>query len=219
MGDLSAGVSPVPDHDPAVIDVLEEARDLGFLGPGPVGVHIDHAHGFAAAAEPLCPGRVVDLGSGGGVPGLVLAMTWPTADVALVDSSERRTVFLGRAVERLGLGPRVSVVRARAEDLGRDRRWRGRADAVVARGFGPPAVVAECGAPLLRVGGRLIVSEPPSPRGDRWPVSGLAQLGLGVHGVVSGETASMAVLVQERPCPPAFPRPSGRPAKRPLFGP
>lgn len=198
-------------------DVLEEARTLGFLGPGPVEGHIEHAKGFLQAVGSEVPARVVDLGSGAGLPGLVLAQAWPSVAMALLDSSERRTLFLARATMELGISSHVVVARARAEEAGRDHNWRGRADLVVARSFGPPAVTAECAAPLLVTGGRLIVSEPPEEGGDRWPEGGLAQLGLRPAGRFEQAFCRFQVLRQIEPCPEAFPRRVGIPEKRPLF--
>lgn len=198
-------------------DVLEEARTLGFLGPGPVEGHIEHAKGFIQAVGTELPARVVDLGSGAGLPGLVLAQAWPAVAIALLDSSERRTLFLARATMELGVSSHVVVARARAEEAGRDRNWRGRADLVVARSFGPPAVTAECAAPLLVTGGRLIVSEPPEEGGSRWPEEGLAQLGLRPAGRFEQAFCRFQVLRQIEPCPDVFPRRVGVPEKRPLF--
>lgn len=197
-------------------EVLVEARALGFLGPGPVGGHIEHAEGFARAVGDE-PGRVVDLGSGGGVPGLVLALVWPTTRVALLDSSERRALFLVRAALALDVEDRVTVIHARAEDVGRDPDWRAHADVVVARSFAGPAVTAECGAPLLRVGGRLVVSEPPSGSQARWPDEPLRELGLRPSGRLEQSFSRFQLLTQERLCPPEYPRRVGVPAKRPLF--
>lgn len=197
-----------------LLAVLEEARSWGFLGPGPVADHVAHAEAFAAAVS-LPPDRALDLGSGGGVPGLVLAGRWPTTRWVLLDSQERRTAFLAGAVARLGWQDRVQVVRARAEEAGRDPDLRARFDLVTARSFGPPAVTAECAAPFLRVGGHLLVSEPPEAV-DRWPAAGLAPLGLGFVGVETGRHR-MACLAQIEACPETYPRAVGRPAKRPLF--
>jgi 16S rRNA (guanine527-N7)-methyltransferase len=177
--------------------------------------HIDHAEGFLRAWDAPPPALAVDLGSGGGLPGLVLAERWPASTILLVDASERRTEFLRRAVDRLGY-PGVTVRRDRAEVVGRDPALRGTADLVVARGFGPPAVTAECAAPLLRVGGRLIVSDPPEDADDRWSPAGLGQLGLGAPRQVR-VPAAFTVVAQVRPCPSRFPRRVGIPAKRPLF--
>ncbi len=196
--------------------VLEEARDLGFLGPGPVGEHVVHARGFAEAVD-ASPERVLDLGSGGGLPGLVLAMAWPESRLVLLDSNERRTDFLRWAVDSLGVAERVAVRRDRAEHLGRQPEWRRSMDLVVARSFGPPAVTAECAAPLLAVGGRLVVSEPPDARPHRWPAAGLDPLGLAPEASVQRLGHRYQVLTQERPCSDRFPRRPGLPAKRPLF--
>lgn len=197
-------------------DVLEEAKELGFLGPGPVAGHIDHAAGFLRTVGDPHPHHVVDLGSGGGVPGLVLALAWPEADVRLLDTSERRTLFLARAVESLELSGRVTVAQTRAEEAGRDPGWRGAADLVVARSFGPPAVTAECAAPLLGVGGRLVVSEPPDGE-DRWPEDALRTLGLRPVARLEQAFSRFQVLRQEEACPDRYPRRTGVPSKRPLF--
>jgi 16S rRNA (guanine527-N7)-methyltransferase len=197
--------------------VLEEARELGFLGPGPVAGHIEHAAGFVQAVGAVHPFRVVDLGSGGGVPGLVVAGAWPDATLWLLDSNERRALFLARAVTALGLDGRVRIGHARAEEAGRDAAWRGLADLVLARSFGPPAVTAECAAPLLQVDGRLVVSEPPGEPAGRWPESPLSLLGLRPVGRFEQAFSRFQVLRQERLCPEEYPRRVGVPAKRPLF--
>jgi 16S rRNA (guanine527-N7)-methyltransferase len=203
--------------------VLVEAQDLGFVGPGPVEAHLHHARGFAevVAAEVAGGGwalaAAVDLGSGAGLPGLPLALGFADVRWSLIDSSQRRTDFLRRAVMALGLENRVQVRHERAEESGRAGGLRGGQDLVVARSFGPPAVVAECAAPLLRVGGRAVVSEPPGGRAERWSSQGLAQLGLRPAGGRTTAEATFQVLVQEAPCPSRYPRRVGLPAKRPLF--
>jgi 16S rRNA (guanine527-N7)-methyltransferase len=194
--------------------VLEQARAHGFLGPGPVEPHIAHALGFAGAF-PEAPAAFVDLGSGGGVPGLVLLDVWPDARGVLLDANERRTGFLVEAIAELGWGSRAEVVRLRAEDAGRDARFRAAFPAVVARGFAPPPVTAECAAPLLAVGGTLVVSEPPEET-SRWPAAGLERLGLVDAGVHVGP-ARFQVLRQEALCPELYPRRVGLPGKRPLW--
>lgn len=186
--------------------LLEESRRLGFLGPGPVEPHVSHALGFAAAAGEGSPGKIVDLGSGGGVPGLVLALTWSDAEVVLLEANQRRSSFLLDAVERLELEPgRVRVERERAEVVGHQPGYRGHFDMVAARSFGPPPLVAECGAPLLRDGGKLVVSDPPGAGDVRWPAEGLAQLGLVDDGAVRQGGAGYRVLVRRGTCPDRFP--------------
>jgi 16S rRNA (guanine527-N7)-methyltransferase len=151
----------------------------------------------------------VDLGSGAGVPALPLALAWPETAWLLVEANGRRARFLTQAVRRLGLSDRVRVRAERAEQVGRDVGERSVHQVVVARGFGPPAVTAECGAPFLAVGGRLMTSEPPDQR--PWPAGPLGELGLGVI----GRRGPVMLLEQREPCPERFPRRA--PAKRPLF--
>jgi 16S rRNA (guanine527-N7)-methyltransferase len=176
--------------------------------------HVSHAEGFIAALEDLPEGSVlIDLGSGGGVPGLVIAEARPDLRVVLLDSLERRVALLAEAVVAMNWEGRVVAELARAEDTGRSPQWRGQADAVTARSFGPPATVAECAAPLLRVDGILVVSEPPEDT-DRWPADGLAPLGLVDEG---SPVPGMRRLRQTSLCPEPYPRRVGMPAKRPLF--
>ena len=171
--------------------------------------HLQHADGFRGAWGGPAPELAVDLGSGGGVPALPLAVAWPSTRWLLVEVNGRRARFLTQAVRRLALHDRIRVGVIRAETLGRDPAERGRYQAVTARGFGPPAVTAECGAPFLAVGGRLLTSEPPDER--PWPADALAELGLGVR----GRRGSVMVLEQVSECPARFPRRA--PAKHPLF--
>lgn len=196
-------------------DVLERAHRLGFLGPGPVDPHVDHARAFARVV-PAPPAQAADLGSGGGIPALVLAEAWPDCAWWLIESRERRAAFLVEAVVALGAGHRVTVLHQRAEDVGNDPERRAGCDLVTARSFGAPPVTAECAAGLLRVGGRLVVSEPPVATANRWPRAPLAQLGLEPE-VTSEGPPRLQVLRLVAACPPAFPRESGRAKRRPLW--
>ncbi len=170
-----------------------------------------------AAGLEVTPATVLDLGSGGGLPGLPLAMVWPASHWVLLDGSQTRAEFLQHAVTTLGLTDRVLVVGERAEVAGRGE-LRGTFDCVVARSFAGPAPTAECGAPFLRVGGSLVVAEPPGGEPQRWDPQGLALLGLQIGLRVVGRTAYQ-VLRQDTPCPDRFPRRVGVPTKRPLFSP
>lgn len=203
--------------DPRLRAVLGRSHELGFIGDPDLDAHVAHALGFAAVIG-AAPRRALDLGSGGGLPGLVLACRWPTTAWTLLDGSPTRTEFLLDAVAELDLGDRAAVRTGRAEEVGRRPGERGGYDVVVARSFGPPAVLAECAAPFLEVGGRLVVSEPPAT-GPRWDhPAELAQLGLSAEAepaVVNG--ATYQVLRQVAACPDRFPRRVGIPSKRPLF--
>jgi 16S rRNA (guanine527-N7)-methyltransferase len=154
---------------------------------------------------------VADLGAGGGVPSLPLAVSRSFLRLVLVDAARRRTAFCLWAAVELGVVDRVEVWTGRAEEFAHDPYRRGRFDAVVARGFGPPASVVECGAPLLRPGGRCVVSEPPG--GRRWPAGGLARLGLEQVEAPAG----VAVLARVGPVDDMFPRSAKARSQQPLF--
>ena len=112
--------------------------------------------------------------------------------------------------------PNVTVVRARAEDAGRDPGLRGAFGLVTARSFGPPPVTAECAAPFLAVDGRLVVSEPPDGA-DRWPADGVALLDLELLRRTTTAAGRYQVLRQRTLVDERFPRRTGIPGKRPLF--
>lgn len=202
----------------SLLELLAESQQLGFLGPGPVDAHIPHALAYADATPP--PARALDLGAGGGVPGLVLATSvWPETRWTFLDAQRRRIDFLEDAIEALGLADRVDAQLGRAEEAARLDDRRGRFDLVVARSFGAPAVAAECAAPFLSVGGALVVSEPPAASVEgRWPAGPLAELGFGRPDPVEARGVHLVRLRLVAPCPDRYPRRTGIPAKRPLFG-
>ena len=174
--------------------VLADAQRLGMLGDRPISEVIKHARAFVRALPPAVQ-RVIDLGSGGGVPGLVVAVERPALRVTLVDRRQRRTDFLERAVRRLGLADRCQVWCCDVEEVVRrlDRPESGLSpwDAVISRGFGPPRTTALLARRLITPSGVIVISEPPSELGDRWPSDVLCQLGLQR---VTGGPASVVVL-------------------------
>jgi 16S rRNA (guanine527-N7)-methyltransferase len=235
---------------PADFDFLEEAKGLGLLGPAPLEGHRRHSLGFADALTEALNGRsdnkdlavssarrgkglrILDLGSGAGLPGLVLAGRWPEASVSLLESSDRRCGLLEQWVSESGWNSRVDVLCGRAEALGRVDSLRGGFDAVVARLFGRPAVTAECASPFLKLGGFLVVSDPPADQldeitsseagrseaspGSRWPADSLTLLGLELAEAIT-QPFHFTVLRQSQLCPDRYPRRTGIPTKRPLF--
>jgi 16S rRNA (guanine527-N7)-methyltransferase len=219
------------DPDLAALgEVFETARALGFLGSGPAAEQTAHAIAFAAVLQTAGagPAPFLDLGSGGGIPGLVLAALWPDIAGTLLDSSQRRTAFLRRTVVGLGWGSRVEVVEGRAEALGREPGLRGAFPLVVSRSFAAPSVTAEIGGAFLTLGGCLAVSEPeeagtpggrarPGGPSDRWPDAGLAELGLAPVEIGTGDGARVAVIRRRQPVDDRWPRAVGIPAKRPLW--
>ena len=131
-------------------------KAMNLVGPGDIGVHYDDASRALAGLEPT--GRWVDLGTGAGFPGIVLAAEHPDLQVDLVDSRRKRCVFLEHVLGGLP-GPdgdrdraRVRVLCQRVEALPAVAY-----DGVTARAFAPPEAVMEHARRLLKPGGTLVL--------------------------------------------------------------
>jgi 16S rRNA (guanine527-N7)-methyltransferase len=175
----------MPD-DSALLSVLQGLRERGALGEASLPDAVRHAEAFVAAMPPSTR-RVIDLGSGGGLPGLVLAARLPHAAFVFADRRERRMDLVQLACVRLGLTDRVTVLTGDVVALSRRDDLRGTFDVVTARAFGDPLTTVRAARPFLGEAGVVIVSEPPdladSPPADeavsaRWPAAALAALGL-----------------------------------------
>lgn len=163
--------------------------------------------------------RVADLGSGGGFPGLALAIALPGARVALVESVGRKCAFLERAVAALGLR-NVEVVNARAESWAAGL---GVHDLVTARAVAPLAVLVEYAAPLLTVGGALVAWK--GRRDAAEEADGAAAAGvLGmqapaprrVEPFAGADERHLYLSLKAAPTPDGYPRRPGMARKRPL---
>ncbi|MDO8391419.1 MAG: class I SAM-dependent methyltransferase [Actinomycetota bacterium] len=136
------------------------------------------------AAVPAAARRLVDLGSGGGLPGLVVAVRCPWLHVTLVERRTRRADLLLRAVRSLALTARVTVV---ADDVQVVATATPHSfDVVTARSFAAPPLTARWAGELLVAGGVLVVSEPPTDVAERWPNDVLAAAGLADQGREQG---------------------------------
>ena len=146
---------------------------------------------------------------------MVIGHDRPDTRGILLDSGHRRCEFLREAIQELALD-NLSVVEGRGEVLARSHDVP--VDVVVARSFNPPPVTAEIAARFLKLGGLLVVSEPPDSRPERWPESGLRELGLEFLSIDdSNEQAHLAVLRKVAETTMKFPRRDGTPAKSPLW--
>ena len=150
-----------------VHEILTDAQRIGALGLRPISEVIEHAGAFAFALPGSCR-RVVDLGSGAGVPGLVVAELRPELEITLVDRRAKCTDALERAIVSLGWGNRVRVVCADVGALTRQDEWCETFDAAMSRGFGPHETTLKYSAALVRPGGTVLVSEPPAGSANRW---------------------------------------------------
>jgi 16S rRNA (guanine527-N7)-methyltransferase len=129
----------------------------------------------------------------------------------------KRANFLDEVLEWDGAPGNGTVITGRVEETARIPELVESFDLVTARSFGPPAVTAECGARFLRIGGVLIVSEPPDDTdATRWNAEKLEELGLVARGRVR-HGAAYQVLVKTNSTPNEYPRGIGTPRKRPLF--
>jgi 16S rRNA (guanine527-N7)-methyltransferase len=130
----------------------------------------------------------------------------------------KRTTFLEETLAWEGAPITALVLTARAEDAARAPDLEGSFELVVARSFGPPAVVAECATRFLRIGGELFVSEPPADTGldRRWDHEGLRRLGLSERGLTETGPRIRTIYKVDQ-TPDEFPRRNGVPGKRPLF--
>jgi 16S rRNA (guanine527-N7)-methyltransferase len=148
-------------------------------------------------------GPVIDVGSGNGSPGLVLAASLPDRAVTLLDSNKRKAVFLERAAADF---PNVTVVRGRAEEQETDRFG-----VAVAKALAPPAVAMEWVLPLVREGGAAVLWLGPSA-----DVDALSRVSEQLGGAVVEERNGLAVARKIAPTPAGFPRRPGLARKRPL---
>src|SRR5690242_7443400 len=101
--------------------------------------------------------RLVDVGSGGGLPGLAIKIARPDLEVTLVEADGAKAAFLVSAAAKLGLG--IDVVARRAEEAGHDPRYRERFDVATARALAPMRTLVELCLPFVRVGGRLLAQK------------------------------------------------------------
>ena len=169
----------------------------------------------ALALLPPGPLEVLDLGSGGGFPGLPLAAARPDVRLTLVDSVAKKARFLEAAVGAAGLAGRADVRAERAEAIAGTASW----DVVTARAVGSLADLVELSLPLLRVGGRLIAWKGAAIT-DELPAARRAAAALGalppaVHRAAPAGPPDptghvLAVVTKRRPTPTRYPRDPAR---------
>ncbi len=148
-------------------------------------------------------GPIVDVGSGGGSPGIPLAAALPERQVTLLEANGRKSEFLERISAEF---PNVTVVRGRAEEQETDRFG-----VAVAKALAAPPVALEWSLPLVRPGGAAVL----------WlgPTADLEQLARAAEQLAGGppeERSGLAVVPKLAPTPPGFPRRPGVARKRPL---
>ena len=148
-------------------------------------------------------GPIVDVGSGGGAPGIPLAQALPDREVTLLEATRRKCDFLERWAREL---PNARVVCGRAEEQPVDS-W----GVAVAKALAPPPVAAEWCLPLVEPGGAAVLYVGPTAQADR--VALVAEL---LAAQLEESPPGLLVLRKLGPTPPGFPRRPGVARKRPL---
>ena len=209
----------------AFMDRLTNAP-LNLIGPAETGERISrHLLDSMAAlcVHTFLPGeRVLDLGSGGGLPGISLAITCPKTQFILMDSIEKKTDFLRETTDILSLS-NIEVVTCRAEEAGQDPGIRETMDTVTVRAVAPLRVLCEYAFPLLKVGGSLLAYKGPRAEAElaeaRTAIDQLGRAEIRIEKIdipFTDRINHMVILQKSSPTPRKYPRRVGKPAKNPL---
>ncbi len=163
--------------------------------------------------------RLIDVGSGAGLPGIPIKIARPDLDVTLIEADQAKAAFLVHACAALGL-EHVEVVARRAEEAGQDPRLREAFDVAVARALAPLPVLVELCLPLVRVGGRLLAqkteAEDPAAAARAIQLLG-GELSVVVATPSAARRAGTVVVIDKvRPTPALYPRRAGVPTRKPL---
>ena len=190
-------------------------RSLSMLTPAPGG--------YVSTGDWFDDRRVIDVGAGAGIPGLVLKIALPRMQLTLLDSSRKRTGFLREAVQELQMDSTV-IIEARAEDAAHDPELRETFDLVLARGVAKLPELAELTLPFARVGGTVIAAKGADVEDEVAAAAYAAE----ILGAMPAATQSVATQEQAPPdtmiywlkigaTPDRYPRRSGVPHRRPLL--
>jgi 16S rRNA (guanine527-N7)-methyltransferase len=165
-------------------------------------VHVDESLAALDAVQRF-EGPIVDVGSGGGAPGIPLASALPDRDVTLLEANGRKCAFLREAAREF---PNVTVVQGRAEEQETDRFG-----VAIAKALAPPPVAAEWCLPLVAPGGAAVLYVGPSA-----DAAAVGRVSERLGGAPAEETPGLLVLRKLEPTPAGFPRRPGVARKRPL---
>jgi 16S rRNA (guanine527-N7)-methyltransferase len=194
--------------------LLEANRKVNLTGAKDAAALLPHLLDALTLAGDVTE-SLVDVGSGGGLPGIPLALA-TGARVLLVEPTAKKAAFLARALSEFGIAG--EVIAERAEVAGRDARYREQFAFATARAVASAPTVAELTAPFLRIGGHALLQRATVTQRERQALEDAAPM-LGAELVedrpLDGERRIL-ILEKRRPTEQRFPRRNGVPEKRPL---
>ena len=166
--------------------------------------------------------KVIDIGTGGGLPGVPLAIARPDVGFTLVDATGKKVAFLQSCVDALGL-ENVAAIQGRAEVLGHEQKHRQSYDLATVRAVGKVSEIAEYCLPMVRVGGRMLAMKGGAAEqelgeaGDALSILGAGDVAL-IDAYPEGFDSELVLIsiVKDRPTPKGYPREPGLPRKTPL---
>ncbi|MEJ7818975.1 MAG: 16S rRNA (guanine(527)-N(7))-methyltransferase RsmG [Rubrobacteraceae bacterium] len=225
------GVTADDEHVQPLVEfafMLSDYKDANIIGTRDVGKVLDlHIADSLSCLlhDPLHDaGKLVDVGSGGGLPGLPLQLCLPDARVHLVEATGKKAAFLEKAVARFSLA-NTCVINGRAEDFGQDTRYRATYDVATVRAVASLPVLVEYCLPLVKIGGRVMAMKGrPSPgeldQGGKAAriLGGALETVIPVPTLPEAEPRNRCLVVfkKERRTPSIYPRRVGAPRKDPL---
>lgn len=166
--------------------------------------------------------KLVDVGTGAGFPGVPLSIMNPTLKITLVDSLNKRLIFLQEVVKELNL-KNIEIVHARAEEFGQNKNYREKFDIATSRAVSNLATLSEYLVPLVKIGGKIISMKASNAKEE----INDAQKAIEVLGgkiekieefdLPESDIGRTIIIIDKNKCTPAiYPRKAGTPAKEPI---
>lgn len=167
-------------------------------------------------------GKVIDVGTGAGFPGLVLKILKPDIELYLLDSLNKRLLFLDAVIKELGL-ENVTLIHARAEDGGRDKKLREKFDFSVSRAVANLSTLSEYCLPFLKDNGTFVAMKGPDAENEVEHAEGAIKklsselIEIKKTDIPFTDLSHCIVLIKKlRQISSAYPRKAGKPSKEPL---
>ncbi|MFO7952886.1 MAG: 16S rRNA (guanine(527)-N(7))-methyltransferase RsmG [Bacillota bacterium] len=165
--------------------------------------------------------RILDLGTGGGLPGIPLKICKPDLDVHLLDANKKRVILLSKIIEKLHL-KNTHVIHGRAEKIGQEMRHREKFNIVLSKAVAKTSILAELTLPLANMDGKVLLYKGPKGEAEIDEAKGALELCGGEHErtwdyrLPTGEKRKLLLIRKINKTPEKYPRREGKPEKAPL---